>query len=191
MLALPGIGPYTARAVLAFAFEDDAAVVDTNIARVYARVVGERLTPNRVQSLADEACASGDAWVWNQCLMDLGAVLCRPAVPGCGACPVQERCAWRGDDETPDPAIGSSRVSGKQGRFDGSDRQARGRLMQALTRGPVALGDAPTIMQRDVATSSRLVDALVAEGLCTASDRSRSPAAEIDRVFGRRRFSRR
>ena len=87
LLALPGIGPYTARAVLAFAFELDAAVVDTNIARVYARVAGERLTPKRVQAMADAAAPLGDAWVWNQCLMDLGAVLCRPANPGCDRVP--------------------------------------------------------------------------------------------------------
>ena len=78
LMALPGVGKYTARALLAFAFELDAAVVDTNIARVYARVLGERLSPGAVQGVADVACPRGDAWVWNQCLMDLGAVLCRP-----------------------------------------------------------------------------------------------------------------
>ncbi len=168
LLALPGIGPYTARAVLAFAFESDAAVVDTNIARVYARVAGERLTPKRVQAMADDACPSGDAWAWNQCLMDLGAVLCRPAGPACGECPVSSRCSWAGGDG-PDPAIGSSGVSGKQGRFEGSDRQARGRLMKALSDGPVQLADAPSIMRRDPAVAERLVHDLVAEGLCVAS----------------------
>lgn len=165
LLSLPGVGAYTARAVLAFAFEDDAAVVDTNIARVYARVAGERLTPKQVQALADEACPSGDAWVWNQCLMDLGAVLCRPT-PACDECPVRQRCAWRGDASTPDPAVGSSGVSGRQAPFEGSDRQARGRLMQALSTGPVARTDVAAIMQRDEVTAARLLDALVAEGLC-------------------------
>jgi A/G-specific adenine glycosylase len=168
LLALPGIGPYTARAVQAFAFELDAAVVDTNIARVYARVAGERLTPKRVQGLADEACPSGDAWAWNQCLMDLGAVICRPRDPGCDDCPVRSRCRWQGDTAAPDPAIGSSGVSTKQARFDGSDRQARGRLMKALSRGPVARRDVAAIMQRDDATSTRLLGALVADGLCVA-----------------------
>ena len=168
LLALPGIGPYTARAVLAFAFESDAAVVDTNIARVYARVAGERLTPKRVQAMADDACPSGDAWAWNQCLMDLGAMLCRPAGPTCGECPVSSLCSWAGGDG-PDPAIGSSGVSGKQGRFEGSDRQARGRLMKALSNGPVDPVDAPTIMQRDPAVAEGLVTDLVAEGLCIAS----------------------
>lgn len=170
LLDLPGIGPYTARALLAFAFELDAAVVDTNIARVYARVVGERLTPKRVQALADAASPSGDAWVWNQCLMDLGAVLCRPRSPGCAECPVRLRCAWRGDETAVDPAVGSSGVSTRQARFDGSDRQARGRLMRALSAGPVRRSDVAGVMQRDATTSARLLDALVAEGLCAAGD---------------------
>lgn len=170
LLALPGVGPYTARAVMAFAFELDAAVVDTNIARVYARVAGERLTPKRVQALADEACPAGDAWAWNQCLMDLGAVLCRPTGPGCAQCPVQSHCAWRGSDR-PDPAIGSSGVSGRQGRFEGSDRQARGRMMKALSAGPVGRASAPSVMGRDRDTASRLIGDLVAEGLCEV-DRS-------------------
>lgn len=165
LLALPGIGGYTARAILAFAFELDAAVVDTNIARVYARVAGERLTPKRVQALADDHAPSGDAWVWNQCLMDLGAVLCRPSNPGCAECPVAARCAWQRAGG-PDPAIGSSGVSTRQARFDGSDRQARGRLMQALSAGPVRRGDVPGVMQRDEQTAARLLGALVAEGLC-------------------------
>ncbi|MAT05282.1 MAG: A/G-specific adenine glycosylase [Acidimicrobiaceae bacterium] len=166
LLALPGIGPYTARAVMAFAFELDAAVVDTNIARVYARVAGERLTPKRVQSIADDHCPSGDAWVWNQCLMDLGAVLCRPRDPACGDCPIRKRCGWHGDPERPDPAVGSSGVSGKQAPFEGSDRQARGRLMKALGNGPVGLTAVAAVMQRDDATAERLVTDLVRDGLC-------------------------
>lgn len=166
LLALPGIGQYTARALLAFAFELDAAVVDTNIARVYARVMGERLTPKRVQAIADEASPSGDAWVWNQCLMDLGAVLCRPASPGCVDCPVRPSCAWAGDETVPDPAVGSSGVSGTQSRFEGSDRQARGRLMKALNEGPVVRSSVARLMRRDAETAERLVGALVSEGLC-------------------------
>lgn len=172
LLALPGIGQYTARAVMAFAFELDAAVVDTNIARVYARVAGERLTPKRVQAIADEYCPSGDAWVWNQCLMDLGAVVCRPRDPACDACPIRARCSWAGDVDRPDPAVGSSGVSTRQAPFEGSDRQARGRLMKALGDGPVAVIDVATVMQRDEATADRLLRSLIADGLCVLDDMS-------------------
>ncbi len=171
LLALPGVGAYTARALMAFAFELDAAVVDTNIARVYARVAGERLTPKRVQALADEAAPSGEAWMWNQCLMDLGSVICRPTNPGCDECPVRGRCSWRGCAAT-DPAVGSSGVSGKQARFEGSDRQARGRLMKALSGGAVDRADVAQIMRRDAETAMRLVDDLVVDGLCVL-DRGR------------------
>ena len=135
LLALPGVGAYTARAVLAFAFEIDAAVVDTNIARVYARVGGVPLTARQVQAAADIALPVGYSWEWNQCLMDLGATLCRPLNPACGSCPLESHCAWRGVGD--DPAIGSAGVSTRQSRFAGSDRQGRGRLMKAIADGPV------------------------------------------------------
>ncbi len=170
LLALPGVGAYTARAVLAFAFEADAAVVDTNIARVYARVAGSRLTSAQVQAVADAALPLGDSWRWNQCLMDLGATLCRP-MPLCSECPLHSVCAWQlaGGDLALDPSIGSAGVSRTQSRFEGSERQARGRLLKALTAGPagvqvlVSIDDAPRVMGHPAA--SRLVNALCAEGL--------------------------
>lgn len=135
LLALPGIGPYTARAVLVFAYERDEAVVDTNIARVLARVAGDRLTSKRAQALADSLVPRGDGWAWNQVLMDLGAQLCRPD-PRCEGCPATSRCAWRRSGRAePDPAVGSAGVSTRQARFEGSARQARGKVLHALTRG--------------------------------------------------------
>lgn len=135
LLALPGIGPYTARAVLAFAYERDAAVVDTNIARILARTTGERLTPTRAQTLADSLVPQGDGWTWNQVIMDLGAMVCRPR-PACEECPLATSCAWNvANRPDPDPAVGSAGVSVKQARFEGSDRQRRGLVMAALGEG--------------------------------------------------------
>lgn len=166
LLALPGVGQYTARALLAFAFEVDAAVVDTNIARVHARHAGRRLTAKEVQALADEWAPAGQAWEWNQCIMDLGALVCRPARPGCAECPLLGTCAWRGEGD--DPAAGSAGVSRAQARFEGSDRQARGRLMKALSEGPVELPRLAGVMHRTEAHAAALLDALVAEGLVVA-----------------------
>jgi A/G-specific adenine glycosylase len=136
LLALPGIGPYTARAVLAFAFEHDVAVVDTNIARILARTVGERLTPKRAQAVADDLVPEGHGWIWNQVVMDLGASVCRPA-PRCESCPLAPSCSWHGAGHpAPDPAVGSAGVSTRQAPFDGSDRQARGLVLAALHDGP-------------------------------------------------------
>jgi A/G-specific adenine glycosylase len=181
LLALPGIGPYTARAVMAFAFELDVAVVDTNIARVYARQLGQTLTAREVQAAADASVPLGDGWLWNQCLMDLGATICRPA-PRCDECPVVETCGWRGR-ATADPAIGSAGVSGKQARFVGSDREARGRLMTSLAAGRVATSDVASVMGRTDDVALRLVDALVAEGLCERTgDHVELPAVSAART---------
>jgi A/G-specific adenine glycosylase len=163
LLALPGVGQYTARAVLAFAFEADAAVVDTNIARVLARVSGTRLTLKQAQAAADAALPGGESWAWNQCLMDLGAVLCRPTNPQCDACPARPCCAWKGRGV--DPAIGSAAVSGRQSRFDGSDRQARGRLMKALVEGPIAGDRLAAVMRCDADRAVALASDMEREGL--------------------------
>ena len=133
LLALPGIGPYTARALLAFAWEHDVGVVDTNAARVLARTGGRSLTAREVQTEADGAVPPGEGWAWNQAVLDLGATVCTSRAPRCDRCPVRSGCAWhrRGCDE-PDPARGSAGTSTGQSRFEGSDRQGRGRLVEAL-----------------------------------------------------------
>ncbi len=161
--ALPGIGAYTARAVLAFAFQSDFAVVETNIGRVLARLAGRRLTPTQAQAAADSSLPRGQSWAWNQCLMDLGAVLCRPTSPGCDCCPLASRCAWHGSGD--DPAVGSAGVSSVQARFDGSDRQARGKLLKALSDGPVGVERLAAVMGCDTHRAHRLVDDLDREGL--------------------------
>ncbi len=162
--ALPGIGPYTARAVLAFAGERDVAVVDTNVARVLARQAGRPLRPAEVQQAADALVPVGQGWAWNQAMLDLGAGVCRARGPQCGGCPVAASCAWRGGPD-PDPAVGSAGVSGGQSRFEGSDRQGRGRLVDALRRGPVADLAAAAGWPDDPARAARVADTLVADGL--------------------------
>lgn len=166
LLGLPGVGPYTARAVLAFAFEADVAVVDTNIARILARVEGRRLMAKDAQRLADSWQVHASAWAWNQSLMDLGATLCRPARPTCGECPLASTCTWhRGGHATPDPAIGSAGVSTTQAPFAGSDREARGRLMRAMSRGEVQRGTIGSVMGRRPEDADRLVADLGRDGL--------------------------
>lgn len=173
LLNLPGVGPYTARAVLAFAHEMDAAVVDTNIARVLARFHGRSLTAREAQQLADELVPAGEAWLWNQALMDLGATLCRPR-PSCDECPLNVRCVWRGSGA--DPSVGSAGVSVSQPRFEGSDRQARGRLLKALGELPVSVVAVATVMDRPLDVAHRLVEDLVRDGLIVrAGDELRLP----------------
>ena len=164
LLALPGIGPYTARAVLAFAGERDVAVVDTNVARVLARQAGRPLRLVEVQADADALVPSGQGWAWNQAMLDLGATVCRARAPDCGGCPVATSCAWRGG-AGPDPAVGSAGVSGRQSRFEGSDRQGRGRLVDALRHGPVSDVATATGWPEDPERAERVARTLVADGL--------------------------
>ena len=169
LLALPGIGPDTARAVLAFAFERQHGIVDANASRLLARAVtGERLTPTRAQRLADALVPDGAAWAWNQTVLDLGATVCVARAPRCGACPITASCAWyaRGLDE-PDPARGSAGASTRQATFAGSDRQGRGRLLAALVERAVAIAAlaAATGWDDDPVRARRVADDLVTEGL--------------------------
>ncbi|MBO0688220.1 MAG: A/G-specific adenine glycosylase [Candidatus Dormibacteraeota bacterium] len=137
LLALPGLGPYTARAVLAFAFGQDVGVLDVNAARVLARAVaGSPLNATEAQDLADALVPSGRGWGWNQALLDLGAQVCTSRAPRCASCPLAAGCRWRRTGGR-DPALGSAGAGGRQSRFEGSHRQGRGRLLRALTRGSV------------------------------------------------------
>jgi A/G-specific adenine glycosylase len=174
LLALPGVGPYTARAVLAFAFEADAAVVDTNVGRVLARRAGERLTPSAAQRAADEWLPPGRSWAWNQTLLDLGATVCRPA-PECAHCPVADGCAWRGGPAA-DPAAGSAGVSRRQAKFDGSLRQARGAVMAALANGPVRVAALEVPGGHDAAA---VVASLESDGLVHMTGRGRSQTVQL------------
>lgn len=141
LASLPGVGEYTARAVLAFAFERPVGVVDTNAARVLARAVtGRTLSRAEAQLAADSLVPAGRAWAWNQAMLDLGAALCTSRRPACGQCPLGagppnvRLCSWA-RSEGPDPAVGSAGTSRAQSPFAGSERQGRGRLLARLTAG--------------------------------------------------------
>lgn len=151
LTALDGVGAYTARAVLAFAFGQDTAPVDGNVARVLARAAsGRPQSRSQLQRLADRMVPARQGARWSQALMDLAARYCTPRAPRCHACPVAAACAWRlthhralvaADEGPPDPAATSPARSRPQSPFEGSDRYHRGRLVDALRRGPVDGGD--------------------------------------------------
>jgi A/G-specific adenine glycosylase len=189
LVGLPGVGPYTARAVRAFAFEAEAAPVDTNIGRVLARLGGQRLALGDAQRLADSLVPGDAVWRWNQGLMELGAVLCTKRSPSCVTCPVAEHCRWRGVG--PDPADGSAAVSRPQAAFAGSDRQLRGRVIDALRAGRRSLEEIDEVMSiADEARRRRILDGLAAEGLIEREggriglpgDRQEGPVSDASRA---------
>jgi A/G-specific adenine glycosylase len=164
---LPGIGVYTARAVLSFAFGADVAVVDTNVVRVLSRcVAGAGLTLREAQALADRLLPAGRSWDFNQSMFDLGATVCTAAAPACARCPLRHQCRWkRGGLSVPDPWRASPSVR-PQAPFAGSDRQGRGRLVQALRAGAVAREMVASACgwPDDATRAERITVSLVAEG---------------------------
>ena len=161
--ALPGIGAYTARAILAFAFGRDVAPVDTNVARVLTRAVaGAALRPSELQVLATSVVPAGAGRDWSAALMDLGATYCTSR-PRCAECPLAEHCTWAragGDD----PAAPRPRTATQV--FAGSNRCHRGRLLDSLRCGPVAAGALASAAQLDDHDRAHvLAQALVADGL--------------------------
>ena len=172
LLALTGIGDYTARAVAVFAYGARHPVVDTNTRRVLARAVDGRSQPRlparrdldamAAQLPADDA----EAAVMNAATMELGALVCTARAPRCDACPIADRCAWRAAGF---PDTGDDRR--RQARYEGSDRQARGAVLRVLRdAAPIAVAqdavipDWPDAQQRD-----RAIDSLIADGLAEAS----------------------
>ena len=173
LLALAGIGPYTARAVLVFAHETDVGVIDVNAARVLARAAaGAVLGPKEAQTLADRLVPAGRGWTWNQAMLDVGARYCRP-IPQCDDCPLRGWCAFNAarvaDRGAVDPAIGTFGTGAKQSRFDGSDRQGRGRLLRRLADGAVATDELAVAMgwPSDFERARRVAASLVADRLAT------------------------
>ena len=140
LLDLPGIGDYTARAILAFSFEKDVAVVDVNVKRVLSRLEGRTLSMKEAQSIADQNLPTGEGWRWNQAMIEIGATICTARKTKCVKCPLKETCTWTKNQAATDPAI--SVKSKKLETFEGSDRQGRGKLINALRNEPIMEKDA-------------------------------------------------
>jgi A/G-specific adenine glycosylase len=171
--SLPGVGDYTAAAVLAFAYGRRAVVLDTNVRRVLARLLAGEALPRPSVTVAERAAAEAvlpdddaTAATWSVAVMELGALVCTASSPACDVCPVSAQCAWI--------AAGRPAYDGPTRpvqRFAGTDRQVRGLLLAVLreAHAPVekALLDAvwPDEIQRE-----RALDGLVADGLAHPQD---------------------
>ncbi len=170
LLGLPGIGDYTARAILAFSYEQDVAVVDVNVKRVLSRLEGRTLSMNETQSIADQNLPKGEGWRWNQAMIEIGATVCTARKTQCGNCPLKETCTWTKDQTAPDPANSAKRK--KLETFEGSDRQGRGKLISALRNEPVMEKDVPQIFgwANDHKRCKRVLKKLEKDGLVVITD---------------------
>ena len=173
LLALPGIGDYTARAVAAFAYGLRHPVVDTNVRRVIARAVdgqGEAGPPSTRRDLAamEQLLPESlpDARAFNAGIMELGQVICTARTPVCERCPVADLCAWRAAGY---PAYEGPRAPGQK-KYEGSDRQVRGLILAELRASdiPVTAAEIDGVwadaVQRDRALAGLVADGLVVAG---------------------------
>ncbi|WP_091969034.1 adenine glycosylase [Propionibacterium cyclohexanicum] len=171
--ALPGVGEYTAAAVASFAFGARAVVLDTNVRRVLARIDAGQQFPANSTTAAERAMA--DRWLpadpaaasrWAAASMELGALVCTAAAPRCGICPAAQHCAWlrAGRPAHDGPARRAQ-------RYSGTDRQARGRLLEALRTAPggVQIGLLLAQWPADPDQAHRALDGLLADGLAHRS----------------------
>lgn len=190
LLTLPGVGSYSAAAVASFAFGLRAAVVDTNVRRVLARVVScsAQAAPSLTRAetaLALSVLPPDDPTTssWNVAVMELGALICTARSPRCESCPVADLCAWQSAGR---PAYeGPVRLAQP---WHGTDRQARGRLMAVMrdATGPVTATRLARAWPGDPAQSERCVDSLVSDGLLEPLSRQRfqlpGPRADNSRL---------
>ncbi|MFD1506437.1 A/G-specific adenine glycosylase [Georgenia yuyongxinii] len=139
LLALPGIGQYTAAAVAAFAHGRNAVVLDTNVRRVLTRAMeGRALPPPTLGRAERERAAShlptdpATSVRWNVGLMELGALVCTARSPRCTECPLREQCAWLRAGRPADEHAARRRTQA----WHGTDRQVRGRIMAHLRAHP-------------------------------------------------------
>ncbi len=141
--ALPGVGPYTARAVAAIAFGRPVGAVDVNVRRVLGRIIAGdagRLTPGMLQATADALVDPARPGAWTHALMDLGATVCRPARPDCQACPARRWCvAATGHARLGDTPFGGPRSSRRAIPFEETTRWLRGRIVDRLRDAPAGM----------------------------------------------------
>jgi A/G-specific adenine glycosylase len=167
LLALPGIGAYTAAAVAVFAFGRRHAVLDTNVRRVLARLASGREFPGAQTSAAEyrlaESLLPADAPIaarWSVAVMELGALTCTAARPRCNDCPIAAHCKWLANGQ---PA---AEARPARQRYEGTDRQCRGRLLAVLRESAVPVPRHHfDLVWPDNEQRARALDGLVADGL--------------------------
>jgi A/G-specific adenine glycosylase len=184
LLALNGVGEYTAAAVASFAFGQRHAVIDTNVRRVLTRAVQGQPLPAPALTAVERRVAqtllprdAGTAAGWAVAVMELGALVCTARSPRCPDCPIRARCVWR---RAGAPAYDGPHRRGQS--WHGTDRQVRGRLLAVLRANPAPVtaraltAAVPDDDLRDPRQRDRCLASLIEDGLIETDPADGDPA---------------
>lgn len=165
--ALPGIGEYTAAAIVAFAFKERSLVLDVNIRRLFARFVDGVEVPKPSVTKEErkkraELIPTRNPHMWAAATMELGALICTAQNPKCQICPIADRCKWRSLD------FPKSDQKKRTQAWHGTDRQCRGVIVQALRENKtLSIKDLKKLWHLDSQVEKSL-SSLIKDGLITS-----------------------
>jgi len=173
--ALPGVGEYTAAAIMAFAHKKKSLVLDVNIRRLFSRVLdGEEFPPLHITNTERQSRIEQipkNAHTWAAATMELGALICTATKPKCEICPLANSCLWRARSY---PV--STNQKKKTQNWHGTDRQCRGTIVEHLRNHPRATEQSLSKLWSDNSQFEKCLASLVNDGLITKKSKNYSLA---------------
>lgn len=167
---LPGVGEYTAGAIMAFAFNQPTLVLDVNIRRLFARAIDgveyPTATPSRMEREVRTKLIPSDGAKWAAATMEFGALLCTSKKPNCEACPLKRQCVWRAN------SFPKSELVRKSQSWVGTDRQCRGLIVQALRENSKLSAVRIQKLWHDTSQVEKALKTLIADGLIETTGKS-------------------
>ena len=168
---LPGVGEYTAAAIMAFAHKKSSLVLDVNIRRLFSRVLdGEEFPPLHITNQEREsrtALIPTNAHTWAAATMELGALICTATKPKCEICPLSNSCLWRAKGYPP-----SQNSKRKTQKWHGTDRQCRGAIIEYLRNHPKATESSLSKIWDNSSQLEKCLATLTRDGLITKNKKS-------------------
>ncbi len=167
---LPGVGEYTAAAICAFAFGQPTLVLDINIRRFFARVIdgvqNPTSAPSQIERKLRYELIPSEGAIWAAATMEFGALICTARNPQCDLCPLKERCAWRA------AGYPLSEIVKKSQAWNGTDRQCRGTIVQALRENKKLDRTKLSALWHDQSQLELALKTLLADGLIETTGKS-------------------
>jgi len=167
---LPGVGEYTAAAICAFAFGQPTLVLDINIRRFFARVIdgvqNPTSAPSQIERKLRYELIPSEGAIWAAATMEFGALICKARNPQCDLCPLKEQCAWRA------AGYPQSEIIKKSQAWNGTDRQCRGTIVQALRENKKLGRTTLSTLWGDQSQLELALKTLLADGLIEAIGKS-------------------